>query len=174
MAAEVYPTFLAGQRLTATLLSAGQINTIRKTANEDVTSSITPQNDDELIVPVAANATYEIEFVIFAQSADAAADLLTAWSVPSGATGLKAVLGPTSTAAAFTSNANTAATLKGRNFATNVAYQLDTDGTLIIEKAAVVTSSTAGNVTFQWSQNTSSATATTVLSRSYVTYRRAG
>lgn len=166
----VYPTWLAGQIVTAAALTGMQTNMIVKQATESVTSSTTLQDDDELVVPVVANATYSITFYIAAVGATAG-DINTEYSVPSGTTGFKWCIGP---AVSATDRENTSMVSAVHGFTTDRSYGVvsTTLGVAIVESLQVVTGSTAGNVVFRWAQNASSATATSVLAGSYVTWVR--
>lgn len=60
---------------------------VRKTSNETVTSSTTLQNDDQLMLPVAASAVYIMDAVIFYSGHTAnLGGLKLGWTGPSGAT----------------------------------------------------------------------------------------
>lgn len=160
----VYPAWPAGSRITADKLLAGQTQLIQKTADESVTSNTTPQNDDELFVSVAANATYVIDAWIFGYqgaAAGTAIDLKTDWAMPTGATGWKWCTGPTEL---MTSRDSTSVVLALSGFGTDRVYGLadSNNGTVIHEHLVVSTSSTAGTAQFRWCQNTSSSTAATV------------
>ncbi len=142
-------TFTAGQILTADELNAAlPIPPAVKSADETVTSSTVLQNDDHLLVAVAANTTYllELDFVF---SANASGDLKTTFTVPSGTTG----------ALNMTSDAGTST---GVSMTSTAVW----DGTGADEQARifgrVVTSSTAGTIRLQWAQNASFGTGTII------------
>jgi hypothetical protein len=171
----VYPTFLAGRKLTASLLTSGQLNVVRKLTTESVTSNATPQNDDELFFDVEANAVYRIEAHFFPQSTSLTPDFQSAWSIPAGATGLRMCHGPTSNSATYTSETDTNVRVSGRNWTTAQTYQIgDANAAAIYESGLLIVSATAGTVQFQWAQGTSNATATDLLSRSFISYQRVG
>ena len=122
-----------------------------KSVDETVTSSTTLQDDDELLFPVKANKNYAGWVKGFIVS-DPDPDFKFAFSIPSGTTNKR------SNAALSTVSAGAAA-------------DIDAVGTLITgnsnEKSFVVyfyvlVGATAGNVVFQWAQNTSDAANTTV------------
>lgn len=60
-----------------------QVSAIKE-ADESVISSISVQDDNELVVPLLANSRYFVEFFII-YTAIEAADLRIGWSVPTGA-----------------------------------------------------------------------------------------
>ncbi|KND38489.1 hypothetical protein [Streptomyces acidiscabies] len=139
-----------------TVSGVGQVQLVRKSADESVTSSTTLQNDNHLLLPVVATATYDL-FLMCIFSGDTAGDIKFAWSVPSGTvlrwvdqTGASGVATDTDTYSA-------------PGGSTQVGFQI---------WATVVTSSTAGNVQFQWAQNASSATATIVRTNSHLKMTR--
>lgn len=134
----------------------GQTQLVRKTADESVTSSTTLQNDNHLLLPVVANATYDL-FLLCVFSGDTAGDIKFAWSVPSG-TVLRWVDQTGSSGLATDTDFYSAP-----GGTTQVGFQI---------WATVVTSATAGNIQFQWAQNTSSATATIVRTNSHLKMQR--
>jgi hypothetical protein len=135
---------------------------LRKTADESVSSSTTLQNDDVLKIALAASDAVEFSGMLFVSSTSANPDIKVTFTVPSGATvrwfaewfqsgsayqnsGLVTASGTTAT---FMVAANTLGTVKF-------------DG-------IVVNGSTAGDLQFQWAQNTSSSTAVKVEQRSFL------
>lgn len=128
----------------------------RKTADETVTSSTTLQDDDHLTFPIAANEEWIAEFILInIGDSLSTTGLKTAITVPAGATmdatsnfqggtgDAQGVRGTTSGAAL------TAYTPAGSNLGNVRVY------------VWVLNGATAGNVTLQWAQNASSATALT-------------
>lgn len=171
----VYPAYTAGQRLTAALLTSMQTQEVVKVANETVTSSTTLQDDDELTFPVVANASYDIEFCIRFAGLNAAG-LKTAWSVPSGTSGLKLVSGPGS-ANATEANANTTEMRWAVHATSTVVNYTDprnsaSSQTFAVERSRLDIAATPGDVTLQWAQLASNGTGTVVALGSYVRYRR--
>lgn len=168
-----FPTWLAGQSITAEMLAASLTSLALKTTNQTTTSS-TLLDDAELALPVAAGGIYRIRFVIYASSASATPDLKTAWDAPVGASGSKFVQGPTDTAANFISRTNTTMRASGHQIATAITYQLDTAAVGIEEEGIVTIGSTAGNIRLQIAQNTANATGTIIQAASYMTAERLG
>jgi len=120
-----------------------------KTSRETVTSSTTLQNDDDFSFSVKANTTYALtaNFVI---NSVTAAGMKWEFSVPSGTTGR------------LISNAGTVFFPNDTDITTGanltVGYNVTNSWTSLA--AFITTSSTAGTVTFRWSQSASNATGT--------------
>ena len=130
---------------------------VRKTANETVNNSATPQNDDHLLFSVAANQVYAVSGYLFVSAANSSPGFRCDWTGPTGATATWAVTNI---------RAGTAP----------VQTDLGTDGTISLATGAnrfvrvhglFVISSTAGTIQFRWAQNSAHASNTTVLERSY-------
>ncbi len=139
-----------------TVAGVGQVQLVRKSADESVTSSTTLQNDNHLLLPVVANATYDL-FLLCVFSGSTTGDIKFAWSVPSG-TVLR-----WGDQTGFSGLATDTDVYSAQGSGTQVCFQI---------WATVVTSSTAGNVQFQWAQNTSDATATIVRANSHLKMTR--
>lgn len=171
----LFPDISATDTLSVELLRQMIPNYVIKPSNETRTSTTVVASDLDLVVPLEANAVTYVKFVIRA-AAIAAADIKTAWSVPSGATGSKHTIAPSTVAAS--SNADNITTRLGvYDFTAAVGYNGVRDSNtlafLIIEEG-IVTTTNAGNCVLQWAQNTSNATATVVTGGSWVEYRRIG
>jgi len=83
---EAYPTFLAGQRITASLLSSGQPMVARKTADTSRAAVTAATADPHLQFQILANAVYIMDgWLKF--DGPAAADINLDWSGPSGILG---------------------------------------------------------------------------------------
>ncbi len=158
-----YPTFYAGQRLTAALMASTQPITVVKAADESVTSSTTLQDDNHLILALEANATYVVEGALFYDGQFNAGNLKLTWSLPASATIYWAPNAPaTGGAAAYASQATTSGNLSVGTYGTG-----GTKTTASIS-ATVTTAGTAGSMTLRWAQDTSSATATTIYAKSWL------
>lgn len=138
--------------------------TVVKSADESVTSSTSPQDDDELKFTIGANETWKFEFVVFWWAANSTPDLKVKLNGPASFSNLRAHCSfwnvdaqTTSVGAWLTDYTMTAST--------NHAAAPDT---LLIIRGSVVNGATAGTFVFQWAQMTSSATATTVRKGSYL------
>jgi hypothetical protein len=136
-----------------------------KTADEARTSSTTLANDNTLTLDMISGIHYFIRGKIF-------------YDTPTAADFKWRHAGP----AAFAVRVKRSSIAPGANafgnVAVDVAYSaadiviLETAGTTgYIEFEAIIASNTAGTFAFQWAQNTSNASATTVLGGSYIEYQ---
>jgi hypothetical protein len=156
-----FPVYLAGNRLTAGLLTSGQVLEVVKAADQSVTSSTVLVPDTALTLAVVAGATYDFTcYLDFEGAAQGTGDLKFQWAVPLGATLRYAC--PHVNAANTWVGGNTNIATTSITCATQTAGVLcgvKMDGTLVM-------SSTAGAITLQWAQNTSVGTATIVHAQS--------
>lgn len=171
-----WPPIAAGQRVTAALLTSMLPQTVVKQAHTDRASTIIFSADPELTAPLEADAIYRVEFDLIA-GAVTAGDIQTRWSLPVSASGLRIVNGPGS--AAVDANADNIATRQGvHQFSpTTILYngvRNSTSNYFRIYEYAIVTMGDAGNVTLEWTQGTSSPTATRVAAGSVLRVRRIG
>lgn len=164
------PTWAVGQDLLAADVNSWFVPLAAvKSANESVTSSTLLQNDNELLLPVAASATYEWElFADYDGGTQGAADLQWGWAVPAGAS--------MDYTAAYLGTAGTAQV--GQQFTAASTPAAGTNGAgshrAVRLSGIIAVSTTAGNMQWKWAQNTSNATATTVYPNSYLTAVRVG
>ncbi len=127
-----------------------------KTADESIVSSEVMQNDDELVIPVAANTDYAFMGIIVAQSASATPGIDYTFTVPAAIT----------EGGWQDTQSGTGSTL--------IAFATEDDMNLGAETRATViwgylqNGANAGNLQFQWAQKTSNGTATTVKAGSYL------
>ena len=137
---------------------------LRKSSDETVNNSSTLQDDDTFVIPVLANREYEVEG-LFRYSSGATPDFKFQFTVPSGATidGVAEV--PDSSAT------TTGALLAEAIPVTTAAGLGDAVPCAVWVRFTIIVSSTAGNVTLQWAQNTSNPSDTKVLANSYLRYR---
>lgn len=147
------------------------IGLVRKTADESVTSSTVMQSDDQLVVALDANSYYAIRAVITYDS-PAAGDFKFQFTVPSGATGRKFAL---YSAVNATSCASTAQNSWGDaigDAVTGIGAPAAGAPCDVVIDGYVITSGTSGNLTLQWAQDTSDATATTVKAGSFIQWHK--
>jgi hypothetical protein len=119
----------------------GTITQVKKPADTDRNSTITPAADPDLTQPVAANATYDVECV--AVWSNGGGGFRATWAVPSGTSMTwtdNDGVGQTSPSGVVTFSATTGTTLKG----------------------TLTTGSTAGSISLSWAQNTSNAGTTSL------------
>jgi hypothetical protein len=126
-----------------------------KSVAESVTSSITLQSDDALLLQLAANAVYYFRLKVGYTAANGTGDLKLGWLLPSGAIMGYALYGNSggSATSGFWESQSSVPAVTG-NGATPVS---------VVMRGAVATTSTPGVMQLQWCQHTSSATATIVL-----------
>lgn len=167
----VMKTFVSGEVLTAADVNEYCVNTklVRKSVDESVVSSTTLQDDNELVIAVEANKSYELSFVATYVGATAG-DMKWALTGPAGTTITSASMG-IQTAAAGSGDDLTEAFNQSLPISQNY-------GALPANKAAValngllVVGGTGGNLQFQFAQVTSSGTPTTVHAGSFILLRR--
>lgn len=181
--AEAYPTPLAGQRLTASLLRSMQPQTLRKTADTSITASTSPTADPHLTFDVTASAVY-VWWGWLKYDGATAGDLLVSFTAPSGALGEWAghgtgitVIGSSSTPTLETDTVRTNGYMQRTE--SNDVTQSRSFGALGVGNALTVdikgtlrVGSTAGTWALAWAQNASSATATTLYTDSYIALQR--
>lgn len=136
-----------------------------KSTTESVTSSTTLQNDDELVIAMAASSKYAFEGVLF-YDGSTAGDFKAAFTVPSGATISWSAAAPISGTAPPASYNSLAATASAG--ALNFACIASGTTQAMHFRGAVAVSTTSGNLQLQWAQVGSSATATRVFLRSHL------
>lgn len=133
---------------------------ITKSADQSVTSSTTLVDDDDLTFSADANSTYLVQ-IWLRMSGNSAGDMKFGFSLPSGASCFG------------TWKSDTAGTWDASNDLTTAdVVQAATEENLFPIYAYIDVGATAGDVTFQWAQNASNATATTVHEKTYMTYRK--
>lgn len=170
-----FQEFLAGQTLTAAALNDAFDRAIPlradKTIDESVTSSTVLQNDDELSVPVGLNATYDFEAFILTMVAGSVVDIQVAWAFPAGATLIDGGIGPEvalGSGADISQGKWQANTIDFTSPSTARTYGSSSIATNILLKGTLITTNTAGNLTFQWAQAASSGTPQKVLGGSWL------
>ncbi len=140
---------------------------VAKTLDETVNNTATLQADNELFLPVAANATYQVE-AQFLFLSNATADWKMGWSFPTGLTMSYSTLG-FNASDVFGNTHVDQTTVPGYNGGGHGAIGgYDTVQLL----GTVKVSSTAGNLALQWAQNTATVTNTTVKADSFMSLTR--
>jgi hypothetical protein len=129
---------------------------VRKSADQSVTSSTTLVNDSELLFAVAANETYIFQLWLFVFANDGVPDIKLTCSGPSGST----VLWSSSQVILLTDGTVTATTTQASGV--TQALLVDANNRAIQLYGTILNGSTAGNLQFQFAQDTSSATSITV------------
>lgn len=161
----VYPEILAGQKITADLLSSMLPMFVRKGADTNRASTTTLADDPDLTIELEANSVYRVEFIIH-YSATAAAGFKTAWTTPSGSSGLKGAWG-VDTSPTSTSNPTGDGRWGVHGFGTNIDYGTRNGANQVMawETGEIITTN-AGTLALQWAQSTSDASNTRVAQRS--------
>lgn len=166
----VYPTILAGQRLSADLLTSMLPLHAAKTSSTSRSSTTTVTADPDLQLSLAANAEYRL-IGYFRISGDPAADMDIQFTVPSGTTGSYTVTGRLAGASAADTDTRTSTRI-----AFGVETQFSTPSTATPQAnhivGRIITSSTAGTFSVDWAQTVSNATATVMASDSWIELRR--
>lgn len=165
----------AGSKLRASVLSdlitELRPNGARKTAAEIVNNSNTPQNDDELTVPVAASTLYKLNGLIIFTSG-ATPDFRFTWSLPAGATHSTNTRIYSRSLAAPSQMVDTRTFITGNSGADGLGTTLSSQGQIVELFGYILTSVTAGNAVLQWSQNTTNLSDTTVHPNSFIELKR--
>jgi hypothetical protein len=146
---------------TAALLSQLPV-TIRKPANQTVTSSTTLVDDTHFAFPVAANAVYALEsYLIFTGAASPAGGLKMQFTGPAGATMTWTNFGTNGAGVGTLTDYNVVA----ESISSGAPRAVGTNaGTVMTCRpvGTVITAGTSGTLQFRWAQNASDATPTLV------------
>lgn len=139
--------------LDALLARAPKSATKTADTSRDTTTTLTA--DPHLVVPVAADTAYTVEMTFSADSGSGTPDLKIGWSAPAGATMVNWSV-HWSDAGGLHQFLNLA------TLATTLAIATDTTIRPLQVLGTLTVGSTAGDLSFLWSQNTSSGTVTTI------------
>lgn len=143
----------------------------RKTADVSVTSNQTLADDADLHFPLVASAVYEFELVL-TYDGPAAGDIQVAFTVPSGSTIVWRSLGFNNSTAGVTNVGINSVVVTASGTSTSCGAVAIGTKTTFGARGIVRVGATAGNLMTQWAQLTSTGTATTVFTDSYLTGRR--
>ena len=172
----VYPNWLPGMKVTAARLRDGIETVIVKPATTTRASTTALADDPDLTFSAAANAIYHVRFWCMFGSTTAA-DVKTAWTVPSGVTGNRTVDGPGSTASDASAD-NIAMRAGAHAYTTSITYsgvRNNVSNHFRVEEEAIVTvGSSAGTIALQWAQVASTADLTQLRADSAMFVRRIG
>jgi hypothetical protein len=182
--AEAYPTYLAGQRITASLLSSAQPQIVRKTADTSRSATTTRTADPHLAFDIVTNGVYVFDGWL-KWDGDNAGDISIQLTVPTGTLGDWTLWGTgnnvigASAVPALQSNTGDPRGYMVRSESLDVnnarSYgALGTGGTplAMVFTGTVRGGSTAGTVSIDWAQASSSATATTLYTDSWIRFQR--
>lgn len=179
-----YPTFYAGQTLTAALLTSSQPQTAVKASDTARNSTTSLVADPELTFSVLANGVYVVDGWI-KYTADPAGDITLSWTVPTSATGEWTGWGPgnplistNGTPGALVADTGSVRGYLIRPESTDFTGSRGfgglstTDTHTILLTATLRVSSSDGTFALNWAQSASTATATTVYADSWVRIQR--
>lgn len=173
MAWTTFPS--AGEPLRASVLQAlvSEIRPLgaRKTANETVNNSNTPQNDDELFVSVAASTLYTLKGLIVYTSGTTP-DFRYTWSLPAGASHSTNARIFSRSLAAPSVMVDTRTFISGNSGGDGLGTTLSTQGQVLELFGYILTGANAGTAQFQWSQNTTNLSDTIVYAGSWIELKR--
>lgn len=158
-----FPVIPAGQAITASLLMSMLPNMVVKQANTDRTNN-TFAADPELTFNLVAGGSYFVEFFLLL-GGTTTGDIQTRWAVPSGSSGLRSVIGPSSVAA--DANADNITTRQGSHlFGTGTLYSGVRNATGQVFQAyewgVLLSSGSGGAISLEWAQGTTNASASRV------------
>ncbi|MEX2599286.1 MAG: hypothetical protein WD533_06485 [Dehalococcoidia bacterium] len=145
-----------------TPLNAAELIRVVKTADEVVNNSATLQNDDELLLSVGANETWNFTLFIYVDT-PATADFQCAFAIPSGASGDRLNQswngGFSSSDTIDVTAAQSTALVSGNR--------------VIAINGRIIVGATPGTVQFQWAQDVAGAVDTIVRAGSCLIARKA-
>ena len=128
---------------------------IRKTADEVVNNSDVLQNDDHLLLALAANEERLIQFVLFVTAAGTTSDFKVAITVPAGADVMYGFNLPQWNPG-DTAGVSQAATASGQALTLGTSNAIEP----VVLWCWVLNGANVGNLQLQWAQNTANATNT--------------
>jgi hypothetical protein len=132
------------------------IKSVRKSSDQTVTSSTTLVNDSQLLFAVAANETYIFQAWLYTFAADGTPDIKVTFTGPAGSTVLWS-----SSQVIFNAAAATTLTVVAAGGTSSDLF-VDANFRAIQLYGTILNGGTAGNLQFQFAQNTSSANGTSV------------
>ncbi|OII62876.1 hypothetical protein BJP40_26940 [Streptomyces sp. CC53] len=163
----VYPSISPGQRLTADLLTSMLPLAAVKTAATDRASITSTSPDPDLQLSLEASAVYLLRGLIIV-SGPVAADLRCLVAGPAGSSGTWGMVAP---GVASTTDPDQVRT-RAFSLGSVSAYGLSTTSAYAWPLWAYISTVSAGTASFDWSQQTSSATAVSVAAGSHLLAHR--
>jgi len=139
-----------------TTTAGATVKTVRKSSDQTVTSSTTLVNDSQLKFAVAASETYIFQAWLYTYAADGTPDIKVTFTGPSGSTVFWS-----SSQVIFTGGGATTLTVVAPG-ATAADFYVDANYRAIQLYGTILNGGTAGDLQFQFAQNTSSANGTSV------------
>lgn len=147
-----YPSFTAGQRVTAALLNAGKLEYVTNAGGAQTNATTTMAAATDLVFAVEASARYFIHAVI-SYDAPTATDIKFDWSMPAGAVTARNII---SQALGTTTNIDTNAQLVRRGATTDVAVggpNATSNAFSVHEEIIDLITSSAGDAQFNFAAN---------------------
>lgn len=161
-----YPVINAGTTPTVTVLNEMLPDIAVKASNTSRSTTTTLAADPHLVLPLEANATYDLDLdIAYNGNTNGSGDLKFGFSGPSGYTMAFGAWLVSIPAGVSSSGGNQGTTLVSGSAGTGTPLAAKVHGT-------VSTSSTAGSLTLLWAQNTSNGTATTLTTGSKMRLKR--
>ncbi|HEY6020341.1 MAG TPA: hypothetical protein VIY48_10670, partial [Candidatus Paceibacterota bacterium] len=157
--------------VTGNLSVTGIGRTVRaRRTSDDGRTNNTIAADTQIVIPVVANAVYEIDGILFFTSASVTPDVAIQFDGPASSNGLWQSVAPPTSATTDDSTVRTVAT----PFATSRTYGLQTASQIFgfPVSGMLETAGTAGNFTLSWAQSTTNATPTTIKTYSWIRLSR--
>jgi hypothetical protein len=172
-----YPSFRAGQRVTAALLNAGKMEFVTNSAGAQTNTTTTMADATDLVFAAEANSRYKVTALISynAPIADANGDIKFEWTAPSGASMGRNVIALSTSLASTNLDSNVAMLRRGTG-TDQVAGGSGGGGSsfsLYMETVDLVVGGTAGDVQFRFALNAGTGTAT-LQADSVIYYQRIG
>lgn len=133
---------------------------VRKTADETVNNSVTLQNDDELLLAMAANEIWEFRLYLIVDSS-AVADFKIGWAVPAGCTLKWAANQFDTTLNNVVRMAQVESETQGIGSPGVTRHDL-----IAVVHGLAINGANAGNLQLQWAQNTAEASNTVLKANS--------
>lgn len=165
-----YPTFTAGQRVTAALLNAGKVEFVTNASGAQTNATTTMANATDLVFSGEANARYLVHALI-AYDAPTATDIKFDWDHPTGASMNRNTLGQ---ALATTTNIDTNVAFIRRGIDTDVSVggpnATASAFSVYEETSDLIMGSTAGSIQFRFSAV--AAGTATLQADSFIYYQR--
>lgn len=150
-------------KATPSRLTQMQSSVIQPSSDQIVNNSAVFVNDSALTVSLEANAKYIVEVHAVFSSTSSTPDVQTKWAVPVGVTGNRMCIGPTSVSASIVSETDAKGLFKGVPFSGAITYQLVASALEFCQEYAYIAmGSTAGSVTFQWTQAVATSATNTI------------
>jgi hypothetical protein len=165
-------TFNVGEILTASDVNIYLTNSISgiRLTTKSITSSTTLQDDANLVIPLAANSSYELSGQLI-YNGDPAGDLKIGWTGPAGfSIGFVASTMAIGSASYADDQLFYGTQANAPQFGCIGTGSNQTTAAML--SGLVLIAGTAGNLQLQWAQFASNATATSMLTHSFITCRR--